>query len=220
MTMHINTSITLLWCRLTGAALVLVKVLVLGAVIACSAAGQSTAPESVAQERLRIDAQRKQADANFETEQRQCQTKFAAASCTHDAAMRRIEAMAALKRHEVSLNNAERAEEAVARQRSIEEKRAEREANAAPARDAAQRALADKQQAQQDKLQQHASQTDDPQDRPVAQKIAAPVDANLLEKNRAAHASKLQAAEKRRLQRDKRLGETRPLPTSFLPVPP
>jgi hypothetical protein len=197
-----------------------VTALVLGLVIACSAVGQSAIPEAAAQERLRIEVERKQVDADFEIQQRECQTKFAATPCAHDAQMRRIEAMAGLKRRELSLNNAARAEESAAKQRSIDEKQAQREASTTAARAAAQQTHGARQQAQQDKLQQHISGSNTLEDRATVQKEVTPVQAGRLEKNRAQHASKLQAAEKRKLQRDQRLAETKRLPTSFLPVPP
>jgi hypothetical protein len=50
--------------------------LLVGIAIVCSAAGQISLPEAAAQDRLRIDVERKQADANFEIQRKRAVNPF------------------------------------------------------------------------------------------------------------------------------------------------
>lgn len=73
-------------------------------------------------ERARIEAERKQVDAAFQSDERACYSKFAVNDCVKDARARRRAALADLRRQEISLNDALRKRRAAERLRAIEER--------------------------------------------------------------------------------------------------
>ena len=90
-----------------------------------------------AAQRARIAAERAQVETRFRTDQKDCYGLFAVNDCLNAAKARRREAMADLRRQEISLNDAERKRKGAERQRQIEEHQ----------RETAQRSGAEKKQA-------------------------------------------------------------------------
>lgn len=77
---------------------------------------------AVDEERARIAAERAKADAQFAQDEKACYAKFAVNDCQNEARARRREALADLRRQEVSLNDAQRKRKGADRIRSIEER--------------------------------------------------------------------------------------------------
>jgi colicin import membrane protein len=70
----------------------------------------------------RIKADRAQVETIFRAEEKACYGKFAVNDCLNDARGRRRQALADLRRQEISLNDAERKRRAAERLRTIEER--------------------------------------------------------------------------------------------------
>lgn len=90
-----------------------------------------------AAQRARIAAERAQVETRFRTDQKDCYGLFAVNDCLNAAKARRREALADLRRQEISLNDADRKRKGAERQRQIEEHQ----------RETAQRSGAEKKQA-------------------------------------------------------------------------
>jgi hypothetical protein len=80
-----------------------------------------------AAERARISAERSRVEAGFEQAQKACYAKFAVSDCIAAARSKRRDALADLRRQEVTLNDAERRRRAEERVRDLESRQAERE---------------------------------------------------------------------------------------------
>jgi hypothetical protein len=78
--------------------------------------------EHAQQERARIAAYRKTIEEAFATEQAQCYKKFAVNDCLQESRVRRRDALADLRRQEVSLNDAQRKKKGAEQVRKVEEK--------------------------------------------------------------------------------------------------
>jgi hypothetical protein len=87
-------------------------------------AAQADAPDTAAQQRARIAFDRAEVEANFKTQEKACYSKFAVNDCLSAARAVRREALADLRRQEVSLNDADRKRKGAERQREIEERSA------------------------------------------------------------------------------------------------
>jgi colicin import membrane protein len=85
-------------------------------------APQPGSEEHTRQERERITAQRKSIEDNFATEQAACYQRFAVNDCLQDSRVRRRDALADLRRQEISLNDAERKQRGAQQTRKVEEK--------------------------------------------------------------------------------------------------
>lgn len=93
--------------------------------VAGSAFGQSStpmAPEQVAAERARISSERAAIATRFAAEERACHQRFAVNDCLNRNLAWQREAMGALRRQEVLLNDGERQRRAAERLDSLEEK--------------------------------------------------------------------------------------------------
>ncbi len=97
--------------------------LLLAALLALPAAAQVPADE--ANERARITAERSRVEAEFEAGHKACYGRFAVNDCIDAAKSRRREALADLRRQEVSLNDAERRRRAAERLAEIEARKQE-----------------------------------------------------------------------------------------------
>jgi len=184
------------------------------------AQGQASfTPENIATERVRINNVRQQANTKFEAEQRECQTTFTVTSCLRDVDTRRIALMSDLKRQEVLLNDAERLEKAISKKKDLEERQAQRLAAEAENTGSQGPSLSQRKQEQQEKLLQHQKKAMPAESNSTAPQSGQVQDPEILKTNRAAHANKLQAAQQRRAERDKRLREA-PAKRTALPVPP
>jgi hypothetical protein len=98
---------------------------VAAAALAHAAAAQE--PDDPAAQRARIAAERAQVESRLRTEEKDCYGRFAVNDCLNAAKARRREAMADLRRQEISLNDADRKRKGAERQRAIEERRREME---------------------------------------------------------------------------------------------
>jgi colicin import membrane protein len=74
------------------------------------------------QERMRITAQRKSIEDAFAAEQAACYKRFAVNDCLQDSRVRRRDALADLRRQEVSLNDADRKQRGAQQTRKVEDK--------------------------------------------------------------------------------------------------
>lgn len=88
------------------------------------ATGRADAPDTAAQQRARIAADRAEVEANFKAQEKACYNKFGVNDCLSKARALRREALADLRRQEVSLNDADRKLKGAERQREIEERSA------------------------------------------------------------------------------------------------
>jgi len=176
--------------------------------------------DGLAAEQARIVAEREQADATYRQEEKACYGKFAVNDCLKAAKTKRREAHAALRRQEVSLNDADRQRKAATRLREVEE----RAATPAPPRPQAVPPLSGRvdesaakeasRQAQaasrQQRSQEHqAGKTAEREER----KNAAPV-------NQQRHEARLQQAAERRARLDKRLADRKKPAAQPLPLEP
>lgn len=74
------------------------------------------------QERTRIEAERSAADAKFEVQDRECQTRFIVTSCRNSVRLDRLRTHDELKRQEVILNRLDRRDAAARQQQKIDAK--------------------------------------------------------------------------------------------------
>ena len=118
------------------------------AMLSLPAVLQAQEDQGEAAQRARIAVERGQAEAAFRTQEKACYGKFAVNDCLNAAKAQRRQALADLRRQEISLNEAQRKRKAVEHLRSIEE-----------------RSSPDKQQKQ---AQQRATALDDQRDREAA----------------------------------------------------
>ena len=102
----------------------LAALLALAAACAAVPGRSQDVPDSETAQRARIAAERAQVEANFKTQEKSCYRKFAVNECLSAARALRREALADLRRQEVSLNDADRKRQGAQRQREIEERSA------------------------------------------------------------------------------------------------
>lgn len=91
-----------------------------GAALACAAQDE----EGAAAASARIKADRAQVESIFRADEKACYGKFAVNDCLNEARARRRQALADLRRQEVSLNDAERRRRAAERLRDLDERAA------------------------------------------------------------------------------------------------
>ena len=168
-------------------------------------------PQDAALQRGRIERERLDASATLNAQEQKCYSTFMVNSCLHEVAMRRHEVMANLKRQETDLNEAQRMQQGKEQRQRLEEKMQERRLEEARAAQSPVRPLAEKLDAQRDKQVQHQKQSTPNQRELATAKTASSPDPAVQEQRRAAHAQKLKDANQRRLERDKRVRETKPL---------
>jgi colicin import membrane protein len=188
----------------------------LAAVWLCTnALAQTAETDSFLLEQQRIDLQKQQAGDAFDVLEQACAGRFAVNDCVKEVKRQRIARMAALKRDQVALNNAQRKHRAIAQEARIADKATERteleKENAAThplgTAEVRQREQAEKQHAHSAKAATTAP--DQPNREPSRLTSAEEVE------NKAAYLQKLQEAEKKRQERAKRLsekGSAKPLP--------
>ena len=100
------------------------------ALVALSMAGASSAfaaPDIETQqgrdeERIRIEAQRSDADSKFDAQDRECQTRFVVTSCRNNVRLEKIRSQDAFKRQESILNKLDRQAAAAKQQKKMDEK--------------------------------------------------------------------------------------------------
>ncbi len=165
-------------------------------------------------------AERDKADATYLQEEKACYGKFAVNDCLKAAKAKRRETHAALRRHEVSLNDAERRRKAAERLREIDERAAEptpapaRSVQPQAARAAASAAKDDSRQEQAAGRTQRGQEKQAERAAEKNEKIsAAPI-------NRQRHEMRLQEAAERRAKLEKRLADRKKPAAQPLPVQP
>lgn len=171
---------------------------------------------AVQAKRQRISAERSRAEAVFLQQEQACQSRFAVQACVDQIAAQRRALERELTRQEVSLNATERQQRAQEQlQRSTEKERDYQARVAEPAGDGA----SDRLQAQQEKQQAHRKVAPVPASSAASKPLPTAPTAAEQASLREAYTSKQQAAQERRVAREKRLREsTEKSPT--LPTPP
>lgn len=179
--------------------------------------GASHGIASVGLERSRIDAQRRQALVAFVAEEHACQSRFAVSACVRDLGLRRNALLAELKRQEASLNDAERLKRGADQIKRAEEKSAERVRSEQDATETSSSAQLEKKAAQDAKLRVHQKPKSGSGSQARESKKEGVLSEAAINENRLAYARKLDAANKRKLEREKRLSEPG---IGSLPTPP
>ena len=176
---------------------------------------------SIAAERQRIDRERAQGNAAFNAQEQACQTAFAVTACLHDVGMRRIALLSDLKRQEIRLNDAERAQRGAEQGQRTQDKATQRVRDSADVPVGPDTSFQEKQKAQRDKQEAHRKTETANQGGVAAFQPAlrsAP-DTAVQEQNRLAFARKQEEAIQRRLERDKRMVRKLPSERTALPTP-
>jgi hypothetical protein len=174
--------------------------------------------DQVATERLRIETQRQQANAELDAQEQACQTRFMVTSCEQGVRRRRIATLSELKRQDGLLNDAERRQRGAEQVQLGDEKRAERALSDADLARSPGPSQVERKMDQDAKVLQHqktgASAKGTPNEGRTPSTPATPD----MQTNRATHLQRLEHARQRRVDRDKRLLE-RPAGEAGLPVP-
>jgi hypothetical protein len=157
--------------------------------------------------RQRIDAVRKERTAELDAQEAACWSKFAVTDCQNKVSLARREMLADLKRQEAHLNDADRQEKGAEQIRSNQEKAAERalQQSGQPEKGSGTTAQ-DRQSVVDDKIKKHSK----PPVPAASRAKAAAMDAQTIAKNREAYAEKQRAAERRRVEREKKIKEKGP----------
>ncbi len=166
-------------------------------------------------EQQRIDLQKQQAENAFDVLEQGCVGRFAENDCLKEVKRRRISRMAEIKREQVLLNNAQRKQRGKEQEARIADKVAER--TESEKENSATRPVGtaeERQREQTEKQRAHNAQaaTTFP-DQPNSE--ASGLTTAEENANKAAYLQKLQEAEKKRQERNKRLSEkvsAKPLP--------
>lgn len=103
-------------------------------VLLASAAVSAQDPGAPAAARERISDSRRLIEADFAVQEKACYQRFAVNDCLLAARNHRREALAALRREEIALNDAERQRKAAERLQSLQERAAERDPAQEPGR--------------------------------------------------------------------------------------
>lgn len=165
----------------------------------------------VTAERARIDALRSEANAKYDAADQVCKAQFVVMACENDVRLKRIAALAELRRQEVALNDIVRQQTAEEQRQRLQKRLHDRAAEDARAAEAA---AASVNKVPKEKLGPQAS-TGAAQ---TSKGSSAPSAAAVTE-NRVAYEQKLLAAKEKKQQRDARLAE-KPSAAKPLPVPP
>lgn len=179
----------------------------------------------LASERARIEAQRRQVEERFATEEKACRGRFAVNDCTQEAQQRRREALQELRRQEVRINGIERERKAAERLREIQERQSsEKQQEATRKRSNAQEDHRQRQERaavkaagrQQDQAEKAAAGPAAPREPKAGASAAAAAQA---EARRTEHEARLaEAREHKEKSRKRQAGRTKP-PAQPLPVP-
>lgn len=204
---------------------------VAAASLAQAALGQDV-DDAAAGQRARIATERSQVEASFRTQEKACYATFAVNDCLSAARAQRREAIADLRRQEISLNDADRKRKGAERQRAIEERpapgqkpeRAEqpakattghREPDARAAQKAADRAQVESSNAASALARQRQAQLK------ASEKNAEHIRrAEEAAQNAKRHQELKAQAEEHRASVNKRLAERKKPPAQPLPAPP
>ncbi|TAH11537.1 MAG: hypothetical protein EAZ11_08955 [Curvibacter sp.] len=188
-----------------------------GLLVVCltlQSAGAQTDASAQAQ-RERIAAERGLAEAKFQQEEQACHNRFAVQACVDQITSQRRALERGLKAQEAALNATDRSLRAQEQLQRIAAKEREHQERTA---EQAGHVAADRLQVQQEKQQKHRNAAQAPVNNAASRPSpSAPTDAEKA-LQRKAHAEKLQAAQERRKERDKRLRESTEK-SPALPIP-
>ena len=159
------------------------------------------------QQRQRIDVVRKEKLAELAAQDAACVSRFATTDCQNLVSVRRREMLANLKRQEARLNEVDRRQRGEEQLQNTQDKASDREQRQSEMSALQPDSLGERQRAQNEKVLNHKSQAKSVLPSAVVNKTASGLDAASIESNRAAFAEKQRAAERRRLDREKRLLE-------------
>jgi hypothetical protein len=195
--------------------------------LAAAVLGSARADDASA-ELERIKKQRQAVDARFEAEQKACQGRFGVNDCLDTARRVRRDALADLRRQEISVNDAERKRKAAERLHEIEEGAQARKQDTAQQRREA--ALDDQRQREARAAEKAAkkAQREAAAARKAGQAASAPGQPRLGRQptpeeaaaNRAESTERMQDAQARKERVRKRVAERTKPAASALPVPP
>lgn len=184
------------------------------------APAQAPEQKQLAAEQARIVAEREQAETAFRQQEKACYGKFAVNDCLQAARKKRREVDAALRRQEISLNDATRQRKAAERLRDIEERAA------TPAQPRPQAVQPHSSRAAESAAKESSRQEQAAGRQQRSQQKQAKKAAGIEEKNSAVtlsqqrHEERLQQAAERRAKLDKRLADRKKPPAQPLPVEP
>lgn len=184
---------------------------------AAPAAAQDSAKQQMDRERARIAAERQAADARYSQAEAACYARFAVNDCVNEARAARREALADLRRQEISLNDDERLGKGAAQRRRLDERSsADNQLRAAQQRARALEDAAARQERGARKAAAAASTGAPAPQEPAAQPAAQPVpDAAAIRKRQ----DKLEEARARKERLEKRRQERTKPAAKPLPVP-
>jgi hypothetical protein len=170
------------------------------------AGGAEALTQELERERQLIEAARKAKMADLATQDAACLSRFAVTDCQNQVGKQRRAMLADLKRQEAHLNEVDRRQKGAEQIQSGQNKAIEktrRQSEAQVSLDSA--TQEERQSAMDEKLLNHKRQAKTSAPATPARKGSSGPDAVTIESNRAAFAEKQNAAERRRLDREKRL---------------
>lgn len=181
---------------------------------------QDSADTRLASERARIAAEKGEANARFSRDEAACYAKFAASDCLNEASARRREALADLRRQEISLNDEERKRKAAAQRQRLDQRAEEQEARQVRAQERAQAARTSAEDRAARKAGRAPASQAVPASAPASAGRATPAtvrSARDEEEARRAHEARVKEAEQRkervlRRQQDKPAAKPLPVP--------
>ena len=168
-------------------------------------AAEAVAFDTSAQRAI-IDTIRQQKSVELDKEDASCLTRFAVTDCQNQVGVRRRQMLTDLKRQEASLNSAERKQKHAEQLLRNQQKAADSAPRQQEVQAAAEKNMAiDRQKNLDDKKNTHQSRV-----KPIGENVPVAksnnmLDAETVEKNRAAFLEKQKMLEKRRQDRDQRL---------------
>lgn len=191
-----------------------VKRLAVATLMVCAAAAKAdpgnepVAADGNDLQRQRINAVRNQKLSEMAAQDAACLSRFAVTDCQNAVGRRRRDMLADLKRQEARLDEVDRRQKGVDQLQRSEDKAMERAQSQSDGQTNRQKnTLEERQEAQREKAIKHKNQAKTPVPATPVNKLPSGLDAATMEANRAAFSEKQQAAEQRRLDRDKRLQE-------------
>jgi len=194
-----------------------VLLVLLGVGAATSSKAQSI--ESVPEQRHRLATERDDALRYFDTQDAQCKSQFAVTGCLKDVNRQRLIRLAAIKKAENRLQDLERFQRGVEQRQQLEDRAAERERQTqeligATSTDEQPRRTSEKNTAESPSAQARLDKS-----AVVSSSPKAAINDVQQRDNRNAYEAKQLEAQKKRVERDKRLREQK-LPMQGLPPAP
>jgi colicin import membrane protein len=192
------------------------------AALACHALAAAPGDDEAKAERVRITAERAQAQARFTEQEKACYGKFAVNDCLNEARAQRRQVLADLKRQETALNDAERRRRAAERQRDLEERSSAQNQEQAAARRS--QAVAEQKQ-RADRAAEKAARAASAAAQPPKARVNThekkdPMPASEAVENARRHEERVEQAKERKERVQTRQSERTKPSAAPLPVPP